>query len=77
MAIPDTAPVAALADALATRGFAATAAYVTSLKDEAVLSPLRDLIAAQKPDVVLNLTAFSAGLDGGGSVLDGADAPVL
>jgi cobaltochelatase CobN len=77
MLAADTAPVAALADALAERGFAVTAVYVTSLKDEAAIGPLRDLIAAEKPDAVLNLTAFSAGLDSAGSVLDGADAPVF
>ena len=59
------------------KDFAVTAVYVTSLKDEAAVAPLRDLIAAEKPDVVLNLTAFSASLDGGGSVLDNADAPVF
>ncbi len=58
-------------------GFAVTAVYVTSLKDDAAIGPLRDLIAAERPDVILNLTAFSAGLDGGGSVLDLADAPVF
>jgi len=77
MLAADTAPVTALADALAARGFAVTAVYVTSLKDEAVIAPLRDLITAETPDVILNLTAFSASLDGGGSVLDGADAPVV
>jgi len=77
MLAADTVPVTALAYALATRGFAVTAAYVTSLKDAAVIAPLRDLIAAETPDVILNLTAFSAGLDGGGSVLDSADAPVF
>ena len=77
MLAADTAPVVALADALAARGFGVTATYVTSLKDEAAIAPLRDLIATEKPDVVLNLTAFSASLDGGGSVLDWADAPVF
>jgi cobaltochelatase CobN len=77
MLAADTAPVVALTDALAERGFAVTAAYVISLKDEAVIAPLRGLIAARKPDVILNLTAFSAGLDDGGSVLDEADAPVF
>jgi len=76
MLAADTAPVTALADALAARGFAITAVYVTSLKDEAVIGLLRDLIAAEKPDTILNLTAFSAGLDGG-YVLDRADAPVF
>ncbi len=37
----DTAPVEALARELAARGFRTTAVYVTSLKDEAVIDPLR------------------------------------
>jgi cobaltochelatase CobN len=77
MLAADTAPVTAMADALAEKGFAVTAVYVTSLKDEAAIAPLRELIAREKPDAILNLTAFSAGVDGGGSVLDLADAPVF
>ena len=38
---------------------------------------LADLFKADPPDVILNLTAFSARTDAGGSVLDGADVPVL
>jgi cobaltochelatase CobN len=77
MLAADTAPVMSLADTLAARGFKVTAVYVTSLKDEAVIGPLSDLIAREKPDTILNLTAFSASVDGGGSVLDRADAPVF
>jgi cobaltochelatase CobN len=77
MLAADTAPVTALAAALATRGFRVQAVYVTSLKDEAAVGPLRTLIETGKPDIVLNLTAFSAGLDGGGSVLDLANVPVF
>jgi cobaltochelatase CobN len=77
MLAADTAPVTALADALVGRGFAVTAVYVTSLKDESVIARLSDLISAEQPDVILNLTAFSASLDGGGSVLDSANAPVF
>ena len=73
----DTAPVAALADALATRGLRVTAVSVASLKDEAAADALAELIARDPPDVVLNTTAFSARRGGGGTVLDGADAPVL
>ena len=51
---------------------------MTSLKDEAALAPLRELIAREPFDVVLNATAFSARLDeSGGTVLDSIDAPVL
>ncbi|MDB5394716.1 MAG: Cobaltochelatase subunit CobN [Rhodospirillales bacterium] len=77
MLATDTAPVAALADALEAHGFRTIAVYVTSLKDKAVVGPLRGLIEEEKPDIVLNLTAFSAGLEGGGSVLDRANAPVF
>src|SRR5271168_157906 len=74
----DLAPIDALANALEARGFAVSCAYVTSLKDAAVRAPLGELIARQKFDVILNATAFSARLDeGGGGVLDEADAPVL
>jgi cobaltochelatase CobN len=77
MLAADTAPVTALADALVGRGFAVTAVYVTSLKDESVIARLGDLISAEQPGVILNLTAFSASLDGGGSVLDSAGVPVF
>ena len=38
---------------------------------------LAKLIARDPPEVVLNTTAFSARCQGSGTVLDGADAPVL
>ncbi|WP_457797521.1 cobaltochelatase subunit CobN [Methylocystis sp. S23] len=72
----DVAPIVALADALAERGFAVEALYVASLKE-----PESEAFAAQAldrfaPDVILNATAFSARRDSS-SVLDRADAPVL
>ncbi len=73
----DTGPVTALADALASRGFRVMAVTVTSLKDENAVAPLQLLLDAERPDIVLNLTAFSARLDEGGPVLDRADAPVF
>ena len=74
----DLAPIEALANALAARGFATTAVYVTSLKDEAALAPLRALVAIEAFDVVINATAFSARLDEGEeTVLDSVDAAVL
>ncbi len=73
----DTAPVDALADALASRGFAVDAIFVTSLKDAAAIEIVANAIAQYRPDIILNTTAFSARLDAGGSVLDRADAPVL
>lgn len=77
MLAADTEPVVALAQALADRGFGVEAVYVTSLKDEAATVPLRARLAAPRPDVVLNLTAFSGRQDDGGSVLDVADSPVF
>lgn len=77
MLAADTDPVIALAQALAARGFRVTAVYLTSLKDEAAATPLRAHLRTQRPDVILNLTAFSARLEPAGSVLDEADAPVL
>src|SRR5271166_1869950 len=77
MLAADTDPVVALAHALSSRGFRVAAVYVTSLKDAAAAAPLRAHLNEQRPDVILNLTAFSARLDAGGSVLDEADAPVF
>jgi cobaltochelatase CobN len=77
MLAADTAPVEVLARELATRGFRTTAVYVTSLKDEAVIDPLSACLRAERPDIILNLTAFSARSYSGESVLDQANAPVL
>jgi cobaltochelatase CobN len=73
----DTAPYEALGDALAARGFAVEALYVTSLKDPAVVADLRARLVAAPPDVIVNATAFSARLDEGGTAFDACDAPVL
>jgi cobaltochelatase CobN len=73
----DTAPVTALADALAGRGFAVEAASVTSLKDPAVAEALAAHLRQTPPDVILNTTAFSGRVDDGPCVLDAADAPVF
>ncbi|MCJ2036835.1 cobaltochelatase subunit CobN [Methylobacterium sp. J-068] len=72
----DTAPLAALGDALQARGLQVTMMAVSSLKDPAALGALRDAIAARKPDLVVAATAFSAREDAG-FVLDGADCPVI
>jgi cobaltochelatase CobN len=73
----DTAPIDALADALASRGFAVEAWFVTSLKDSSAAEIVAHAIEEYRPDIILNTTAFSARLDDGGSVLDCADVPVL
>ena len=72
----DTAPVAALADALSARGARVSAFSVASLKDSEAAAALADFIRRDPPDVVLNTTAFSARRNEG-SVLDAADVPVL
>ncbi len=73
----DCAPVSALAAALSRANFRVSSFYVSSLKDVSVCAALAEKIAAEKPDVILNATAFSARHDGAAGVLDGADAPVL
>ncbi|MGH6867544.1 MAG: cobaltochelatase subunit CobN, partial [Methylocella sp.] len=73
----DTAPVGALADALAARGLGVTAIFVTSLKDADAVAWVRAELAREIPDVIINTTGFSARLDTEGGVLDGAGAPVL
>ncbi|WP_293868562.1 cobaltochelatase subunit CobN, partial [uncultured Alsobacter sp.] len=77
LAAVDTAPIAALADALADRGFAVDAVAVSSLKDPAAAEALAAHLAGTPPDVIVNTTAFSGRGDGGACVLDAADAPVL
>ena len=53
------------------------AVAVNSLKDPAVEAELAALIAARKPAVILNTTAFSARREDDTTVLDAADVPVL
>jgi cobaltochelatase CobN len=72
----DDAPIRALAEALARENFRVVSCFVSSLKDPAACAPLAERLAVEKPDVILNATAFSARLDGG-AVLDAADAPVF
>ena len=73
----DTEAYEALARALEAQGMAVEALYVTSLKDAAVVAPLRARLARAPPDVILNATAFSARLDDGATAFDACDAPVL
>jgi cobaltochelatase CobN len=74
----DLAPIEALARALRDKGFAVTSVFVTSLKDDAALAPLRAFLVGRSFDVVLNATAFSARMDAEeGTALDTLDAPVL
>jgi cobaltochelatase CobN len=74
----DTAPVEALAEALAARGLGVRALYVTSLKAPGPAAFIAEALAGWRPAVVLNATGFSARTDGGlGSPLDAAGVPVL
>jgi cobaltochelatase CobN len=73
----DSAPISALAQALGERGFAVESLAVTSLKDPAAMAALEVELARQRPDIVLNTTAFSGRGGEGGGVLDQADAPVF
>ncbi len=73
----DTAPVTALADALAARGFGVTSLFVGSLKDEAAQTILAAHLRAEPPDVILNTTGFSSRRGSVGAVTDRAGVPVL
>jgi cobaltochelatase CobN len=73
----DTAPIRALMAALEGQNLAPVAVAVTSLKDPAAGRDIEDLIAARRPAIILNATAFSALRDDGTTVLDAADVPVL
>ena len=72
----DVAPIMALADALASRGFAVEALNVASLKEPESESFVAQALDDFAPDIVINSTAFSARREDG-AVLDRADAPVL
>ncbi|ACB97064.1 cobaltochelatase subunit CobN [Beijerinckia indica] len=73
----DTAAIEALGQALADRYLSVTTLFVASLKDEDAKQTIAHVFSEQTFDVVINTTGFSARLDAGTSILDGADAPVL
>ena len=70
----DLAPVDSLLARLEAAGLAALGLFVTSLKDPAAAIVAGTTIAAWRPDVILNLTAFAAG---DGEPLAAADCTVL
>ncbi|MEQ8402827.1 MAG: cobaltochelatase subunit CobN [Roseitalea porphyridii] len=75
-----TAPVEALAEALAARGMAVTPVYVSSLKDDVSAATVARLFDKAPPDVVVNMTGFAVSAPGGGrvpTVLEATGAPVL
>ncbi len=53
-------PVDALADALATRGLRPVPIAVTSLKDPDSAAVVAETLAANPPDIIINLTCFSS-----------------
>jgi cobaltochelatase CobN len=73
----DTAPVVALMRQLEAEGLDAAAVALTSLKDPDAATFLVTLIAARRPAVIINTTAFSARRADDSTVLDAADCPVL
>ncbi|MCC2113921.1 MAG: cobaltochelatase subunit CobN, partial [Hyphomicrobiales bacterium] len=77
LAAADTEPVDQLYTIMQARGFEVAAAFVPSLKDSAAAAWLANEIAAQKPDVIVNMTAFSAIGDNGRTPFSACDAPVL
>jgi cobaltochelatase CobN len=73
----ETATITALTKALAARGIAARALFVDSLKNPAAIAFMREHLAAHPPDVILNLTGFSARLGDRASPLEVPGVPVL
>src|SRR5580692_8828509 len=69
----DTAPVDALCVALAARGLAPAALFVTSLKDREASAFLRQALERLKPSLIVTMTAFAAG--GGADEPAPLDAP--
>ncbi|MEM5474173.1 cobaltochelatase subunit CobN [Hoeflea sp. AS60] len=75
-----TAPVAALCDALKAEGVNALPVFVSSLKDPVSMGTLEAIFADAAPDVVINATGFAVSSPGGqtkGTVLESTGAPVL
>src|ERR1700736_1074717 len=78
LAASDTDPVDRLIGELARRGTRPIGLFATSLKDPESDGWLRHWIARIAPDLIINVTAFSArGDHGATSPLDVVDAPVL
>jgi cobaltochelatase CobN len=71
-----TEPIDKLCDALSARGLAVSALYVSSLKDAASAAFIRDVWNDNRPDVIINATAFAVG-DSASDPLAAFDCPVL
>jgi cobaltochelatase CobN len=77
----DLAPIDALLAALAAAGLDAAGLVVASLKDPEAAASCEAVLAAVRPAVILNATAFAVGAAGGSDAADDplatADVPVL
>src|SRR5215472_3928477 len=73
----NTAPVDALAQALAARRLRPLPIFVHSLKDNEAIALLGMAFAAEPPAVILNATGFSVRAGAGSDPLAAADCPVL
>src|ERR1700724_2325368 len=73
----DTAPVDALCAALAARGLAPAALFVTSLKDREAGAFLRQALDRLKPSLIVTMTAFAAGGTDEPAPLDAPGVPVF
>jgi len=74
----DLAVIDAVIDALAAEGIAALPLFVASLKDPAIAGWTARVLSHWCPGIVLNVTAFSAQIEGQvGTALDAAGVPVL
>ncbi|MCJ2125694.1 cobaltochelatase subunit CobN, partial [Methylobacterium sp. J-077] len=73
----DTAPFVVLTAALRARGIGVLPMAVSSLREPEAAAAVAAAVRAEKPDLVIAATAFSAREDGIDFVLDGADCPVL
>ena len=72
-----TAPIDALIDALAKRGFGCVGIFVSSLKDKASTDFIHETLTGHSPSLLLNATSFAATSGGGGDPLSQYDCPVL
>src|SRR5580700_7025615 len=73
----DTAPVDALCAALAARGLAPAALFVTSLKDREAGAFLHRALERLKPALIVTMTAFAAGGGDEPAPLDAPGVPVF
>src|SRR5580704_10218165 len=73
----DTAPVDVLCAALAARGLAPAALFVTSLKDREASAFLRQALERLKPSLIATMTAFGAGCADEPTPLDAPGVPVF